>query len=119
MNNPYKYGLERIARVMMPSGARIKLRAVMATDGSELEIAGSDTRKAVCHEVMAIGPDASDCSDISVGMHCLHISAAGDEADQDTKSSRTVFVHVDDIVAYWWPKDAAEEDANLAALAND
>jgi hypothetical protein len=115
--NPYKQGLEKLNKIVKVTGDRVLLKAILQTDGSEIEVQGADTRTAVCHEVCDIGPDVKD---IAIGAHCLHISAAGDglDADQTQRGARYTIVREEDIVAWWYKDEAVAEYERLIQAAD-
>jgi hypothetical protein len=117
MTNPYRLGLEKLHKILRMTGDRVLLRAILQTDGSDLQVEGSDTRTAVCHQVEDVGPDVKD---LAPGMHVLHISAAGDglNPDQSNRSARYTIVREEDVIAYWWPEEALTEFSRLTELAD-
>lgn len=110
--NPYSKGIEHLAEagIIRPTWGRVLLRAIMRTDGSNLEVAGIDTKNAICHEVVATDSTRPELfgSEIEKGMHVIHISTAGDAPDWQERESRYCIVREADIIAYWWPDEAIE-----------
>lgn len=87
--------------VIKPTYDRVLLRAVMQGSSSTLHVT-EDVRKAVCHEIVEIGPDVPDSEGFAIGNHCVHISTAGDSPDEDDKSEWCV-VRAEDIILVWDP----------------
>lgn len=117
MINPYKLGLEPLHSIVRVTGDRVLLKAILRTDGSEIEVQGFDTRTAVCHQVEDCGPDVKD---LGVGMHVLHVSAAGDglDADPNNRAARYTICREEDVVAFWWPEDAVKEFQRITEAAD-
>lgn len=98
--NIYKRGVEWLcaAGLMKPLGNRVVLKAVLVSDNSAIVSGKEDTRQAVCHEVMDIGPLVTK---VSRGDMVIHISTATDAADFDKTDGRYIFCHEDDIISRW------------------
>lgn len=113
--NPYQDGVDWLmaAGVARPTEDRVLLRAILKTDGATIHIAGTDTLQAVCHEVVALGPECK--GSVKVGDHVIHISAAADAADFLNPNARYLFVRERHIVASWDPGDAVAMFAKLQA----
>lgn len=111
--NPYSKGIEHLAEagIIRPTYGRVLLKAIMRTDGSDIQVQGIDTKNAVCHEVVA-ADEPRDAhllgNEVQVGMHVIHISTAGDAPDWQERESRFCIVREQDIIAYWWPDEAIE-----------
>lgn len=101
-SNPYKNGVAPFVDLMTPTGHRVLLRAVLRQDGSDLAI-DTDTTKAVCHQVVAVGLKVTSVRALDM---VVHISAAGDLLDPEDQTSRYVLVHEDDIVVKWSDTEA-------------
>ena len=99
MKGIFARGLTPYMSIAQPQNRRLLLRAVLATDGSDLEVVGSDARQAVCHEIV---DSAADCNNLwSKGDYVLHISVAGDGVDEDqgqNKENRYTLACEDEIV---------------------
>jgi hypothetical protein len=114
-NNPYSIGVEYLMEsgVAKPARDLVLLRAILKEDGATVEVVGTDTLNAVCHEIVAKGPFVSD--EIKIGDHCIHISAAGDAADFLNPNARFTTVRESHITLTWNPKDAQAEFLKLKA----
>lgn len=109
MSTPYRYtdGIEPIiiAGKFRVRGNRVLLRAILATDGSEMARGVAyKTIDAECHEVIAVGPDVPD---IKVGQHVYCRSAAADRIRND-ETSRFWLIDERDIGAVWDPASLTE-----------
>ena len=53
----------------------------------------------VCYNIIKVGPDVKE---LRVGMHVLHISAAGDKvSDSDIE-----IIREEDVISWWYPPEA-------------
>lgn len=96
----YENGLKSLLdeKKMVPMDRRVVLKAILRQ--SELYVGNEDKNKhAICYEVWQVGPLVKTLKE---GMHCLHISAAGDSegagVDQEYR-----LVHERDVVVWWNP----------------
>ena len=117
MSNIYRGGLEKFCElgVCKPTADRVLLRAVMAGDDGILAMAGFDTKSAVCHQIVATGPDVSEWA-FQVGDYCVHISTAGDTPDPDSRQSRFVIVRAEDIILTWDHAEAVRQSDPLQKI---
>lgn len=92
----YKAGLLPYLHLLNPTGKRVKLKPVFQATNLHLPDSSQNTSMVVCYEVEKIGPHVTG---IEVGMHVLHIAAAGDSADYKD----LVICHEDEIIAWWYP----------------
>lgn len=81
-------GLVEVLPIINPTLDRVLLSPV--TIQTSL---ASVQAQVVCYEVQKTGPEVKH---LKPGMHCLHISAAGDGVDHGL-----VIVREEDIIAYW------------------
>lgn len=119
MTSAFRHGLASYISIIRPTKNRVLLRAVYATDGSDLAMTEEDQRQAVAHIIVSTGPGV-DPDHFAVGDYCVHISAAADALETDYQGNpkgRFLFVHQDDIVCTFCPADLdflIQEQASLA-----
>lgn len=96
--------------VLQPRGERVLLRAILASDVSDLSLDSYDARQSIAHEVVAIGlgvagweraHGVAEGHGLRVGQHCFVLSQAADRLSKTDKSVRLWLAHVDDISASW------------------
>lgn len=85
--------------MMHPTINRVILKEVKQVLSTELQIVGNLNNKkmVICYEVLDVGPEVQK---LAPGMHCLHISAAGDKIADDID-----VVREEDVIAYWYPPE--------------
>lgn len=96
---------------LLPQGRRVLLRAVLATDVSDLSAGVAyDARQAVAHEIVAFGPGCLEWwtkegipadQRPRVGQHCFVLSGCLDRASKTDRTCRLWSCKVDDIAAVW------------------
>lgn len=96
---------------LLPQGRRVLLRAILASDVSDLTAGVAyDARQAVAHEIVAFGPGCPKWWDNEgipvdkrprVGQHCWAPSAAIDRASKTDRACRLWSCKIDDIAHAW------------------
>jgi hypothetical protein len=112
----YRNGVDRRIKKgrWKPHGPRLLVRAILATDGSELTAADDprfaveyDPRNAVAWEVLGVGNGAKKFYDdanvpeeqrIKVGDHIMHRSVVADRADINDLKCRFWYLHLEDVL---------------------
>lgn len=96
---------------LVPQGRRVLLRAIIASDVSELTAGVAyDARQAVAHEILAFGDGCdrwweeqgvSRMSRPRVGDHCFVLSACLDRVSKTDRACRLWTCKIDDVSAVW------------------
>lgn len=107
---PYKHGMEILLKngLGTPTEDRVLLEAILKQDGSDLAkyengVTIGDTLDAVCHRVLAVGPDVKR---LKKGDMVIHNSAAADAADALNPQARLVHVREKYVVQVWSHEEA-------------
>ena len=100
----YREGLRPLidAGKVTPCGPYVLIRAVFQEDAfKELHRVEVDARKAIAHEIVAVGENVTRTSP---GQHAFIRSTAADRMSTTDRTERHWLVHQDDIMAVWDPR---------------
>jgi hypothetical protein len=96
------------ARVTQAPGKYVLLKGIVPQDQASKIVSLNDgnVKHAIAFEISSCGDEVP--ASLKVGMHCIHISAAGDPVQHGSDTARYMVVHHEDICLAWEPDEAAE-----------